>query len=90
MRAEQLAVLEAAVEETPSEAWSGITPQLLSLLQHGQPWLRTFVGKLLARSAHQWPHLLLFPVAVGAAGLTGYYSLLKQPPSFIYYFIELN
>jgi len=71
MKPEHLAVLEEEIERTPSEAWSSITPQMLSLLQHGQRWLRTFFGKLLGRLAEEWPHLLLFPVAVGAAGLTG-------------------
>lgn len=71
MKAEQLTAVEVGMERTPSEAWSSITPQLLSLMQHGQPWLRTFVAKLLGRLAEEWPHLLLFPVAAGAAGLTG-------------------
>ena len=60
----------AATERTPTSAWRSITPQLLSLMQHGrQAWLRSLSSQLLARLAMEWPQGLVFPVAVGAAGL---------------------
>ena len=67
-------ILSDATERTPSGAWRSITPQLLSLLQHGHPWLRTLISNLLGRLASEWPQLLVFPVAVGAAGLAWSWS----------------
>lgn len=71
---EWIEILSEAVERTPSGAWRSITPQLLSLMQHGRPWLRTLTSRLLGRLASEWPQLLVFPVAVGAAGLAWSWS----------------
>lgn len=67
-------LLSSAVKRTPSGAWRSITPQLLSLLQHGKPWLRNLVRQILGQLASDWPQLLVFPVAVGAAGLAWSWS----------------
>ena len=76
-------IVSHGMERTPSDAWRSITPQLLSLMQHGRPWLRTLMSKLLGRLASEWPQLLVFPVAVGAAGLAWSWST-EHPagPSF--------
>ncbi|EFX69271.1 hypothetical protein DAPPUDRAFT_228726, partial [Daphnia pulex] len=71
---EFIQTLSDATERTPSGAWRSITPQLFSLMQHGRPWLRTLVCNLLGRLASEWPQLLVFPVAVGAAGLAWSWS----------------
>ncbi|KAK4015632.1 hypothetical protein OUZ56_030607 [Daphnia magna] len=71
---EWIEILSEAIERTPSGAWRSITPQLLSLMQHGRPWLRALTSRLLSRLASEWPQLLVFPVAVGAAGLAWSWS----------------
>ena len=67
-------ILEKGIEQTPSSAWRSLTPQLFSLLQRGKPWFRSAVSKLLGRLAVRWPHLLIFPAAVGEAGLAWSWS----------------
>ena len=64
----------AEIERTPSSSWTSITPQLLSMLQHGQPWFKTLICQLLGRLASDRPHLLVFPLAIGAAGLAWSWS----------------
>ena len=76
-------IVSHGMERTPSDAWRSITPQLLSLMQHGRPWLRTLMSKLLRRLASEWSQLLVFPVAVGAAGLAWSWSTeYPAGPSF--------
>lgn len=67
-------ILVDGTNRTPTGAWRSITPQLLSLMQQGQPWLRALISRLLARLASEWPLLLVFPVAIGAAGLAWSWS----------------
>lgn len=66
-KTEELAI---GIERTPPSSWQSITPQLISLLQqHDRPWLRQLISQLLSRLALERPRLLVFPIAVGAAGL---------------------
>ena len=62
--------LTTGIERTPPSSWQSITPQLISLLQqHDRPWFRQLISQLLTRLALERPRLLVFPIAVGAAGL---------------------
>lgn len=63
------AILEKGIDRTDSGQWRSLLPQLFSLMQRGKPCFRSLISKLLGRMAVDWPHLLLFPAAVGAAGL---------------------
>uniref|UniRef100_A0A182N0J1 PI3K/PI4K catalytic domain-containing protein n=1 Tax=Anopheles dirus TaxID=7168 RepID=A0A182N0J1_9DIPT len=58
--------LEAGLATTPSEPWGVITPQLFSRLAHPKPAVQQYVTELLGRVAHDAPHLIVFPVVVGA------------------------
>lgn len=68
-------IIAAGIERTAPSAWRSITPQLLSLLQQGRPWFRPLACQLLGRMATEWPQLLVFPLAIGAAGLAWSWSI---------------
>lgn len=75
------ALMEEVGKIHPS-VWRPIVPQLFSLLQHGQPWLREFICRLLSHLAAECPEELVFPVAVGAAGLAWSWSTGKVSYKF--------
>ena len=68
-------IFTEGVERTAPSCWRSITPQLLSLLQHGRPWFRSLACQLLNRLASDCPQLLVFSIAIGAAGLAWSWSV---------------
>lgn len=59
-------VLENGLEDTPSDPWKVIIPQLFSRLNHPEGYVRKRVSELLCRVAEDAPHLITFPAVVGA------------------------
>ena len=59
-------VLDAGLAATPTKPWKAIIPQLFARLNHPEIYIRKRVGDLLCRIAVTDPHLIMFPVVVGA------------------------
>lgn len=59
-------VLENGLEDTPTQPWKIIIPQLFSRLNHPEAYVRKRVSELLCRVAEDAPHLITFPAVVGA------------------------
>lgn len=59
-------VLEEGLRATPTQPWKVIIPQLFSRLNHPESYVNHCVSDLLCRIAEEAPHLITFPVVVGA------------------------
>lgn len=58
--------LKIGLDETPSEPWKNIIPQLFSRLNHPEMYVRESVSQLLCRIAKDFPHLIIYPAVVGS------------------------
>lgn len=58
--------LKTGLDETPSEPWKSIIPQLFSRLNHPEMYVRESVSQLLCRIAKDFPHLIIYPAVVGS------------------------
>ena len=58
--------LKMGLDETPSEPWKNIIPQLFSRLNHPEMYVRESVSQLLCRIAKDFPHLIIYPAVVGS------------------------
>ncbi|CAF0784356.1 unnamed protein product [Brachionus calyciflorus] len=58
--------LKNGLDETPSEPWKNIIPQLFSRLNHPEVYVRESVSQLLCRIAKDFPHLIIYPAVVGS------------------------
>jgi PI-3-kinase-related kinase SMG-1 len=58
--------LQEGLDQTPSQCWKGIIPQLFSRLNHPVKVVRNRISDLLCRIASDFPNLVIFPAVVGS------------------------
>ena len=58
--------LQAGLEETPTQPWKGIIPQLFCRLNHPEAYVRQSISNLLCRIARDLPYLIVYPAVVGS------------------------
>merc|ERR1712083_723100 len=58
--------LQEGLDQTPSQCWRAIIPQLFSRLNHPVKVVRNRISDLLCRIAGDHPNLVIFPAVVGS------------------------
>ena len=58
--------LQEGLNQTPTQPWKNIIPQLFCRLNHTEPYVRKSISELLCRIAKDLPHLIIYPAVVGS------------------------
>ena len=58
--------LQEGLNQTPTQPWKNIIPQLFCRLNHVEPYVRKSISELLCRIAKDLPHLIIYPAVVGS------------------------
>ena len=53
------------LKNTPIKSWKNVIPQLFTLLNHKELFVRQIICNLLTRIAKEYPNLVVFPAVVG-------------------------